>query len=300
MFCPHCGKPVPENAAFCQNCGSKLSSHGEEASGTPFQSDLSPFKGFKEKFASPLFLALTILVTCIAGAYLIFNGSLQILHIFIAIGLWFMYSAATSDNDTLLVTGIKFVSIPVKIAYVIVYVGAGLLAFSGLMIFSAFSFVGATIEEIMEDGMDAFLSALETSGIEINFSTEAVEEFISLFGSVSAVTLGLILFVAFIIVAIILIVFNLIFLGSFSKYLTAAKKSLVSCEPFEIYDKSVSVRLMVYGILTALPVISVIFDFTTTGDISIITSSLSSCLTCAICIVASVFIKKNAPENLDM
>lgn len=297
MFCPKCGKPVLENAAFCQNCGSNVSPSPEEALAMP---DVRPtYKDLKGKLASPLFLTLTVLVTCLTAAFLVFNGTLQILHVFITIGLWFMYSAATGENDTLLVTGIKFVQIPVKIAYVLMYVGAGLLVFTGLIMFAVFALIGGTVGDIMSEGVDVFLQGLESSGITLDLPAGLWETLAKDLSSLSAVALGIALLVAFAVAAVFLIVYNLIFTGSFSKYLTNAKKALVSCEPFEIYDKTVSVKLMIYGILTGLPVISTILSFVQSGNIVYITTSISTALTCAVCIVASVFIKKNAPENID-
>lgn len=67
MFCPNCGREIPENSKFCTNCGKKLAVSKEP-----------PRKEIKQK---PLLISITvflILATGVLGWLLLFNFKVEL------------------------------------------------------------------------------------------------------------------------------------------------------------------------------------------------------------------------------
>ena len=42
MFCPNCGRPVPDNASFCGKCGNKLNEESTPVGGAAYNPNPNP------------------------------------------------------------------------------------------------------------------------------------------------------------------------------------------------------------------------------------------------------------------
>ncbi|MBQ8914901.1 MAG: zinc ribbon domain-containing protein, partial [Clostridia bacterium] len=254
MNCPKCNANVPEGSAFCQNCGERVAAdNGAAAPESVFTPAAeSPVAAFARKFSSPLFLAIAIIVSAGAGASLL-SGNLDILSVLMAVGLWIVYSASRSENTGLLTSGMRVINVGIKIAYIIVNVACGIIMVCGFIVFAIFASLGGNLADAGLD-YDAVVGILTESGIKLTGDAPAVfEKLYEMFAEQSLFYLGAVFFVLFLVCGGVVLAYNIIFLGAFSKHLTRIVKALKAGEPCELCQKGVHVKLLVFGILDAIP-----------------------------------------------
>lgn len=195
MKCEHCGFEREDLFAFCPQCG-------RQVEGVEILAEQKPnfvLQALKDK----LFLAICILVTATA-ALQVLAGSGPVLQILLTIFLWLVYAKAQKNEFD--AKNLRCVSGTVYAAYVIEYVLAGAMALLGVsfaLIFGA----AATTPEIIKE----FLFSLSDSP-ELY---EMMREIIATEGILSIA--GTVFLVVFLVIAVLIVVFNIFSLGRIHK-----------------------------------------------------------------------------------
>lgn len=298
MNCPKCNANVPEGSAFCQNCGERVAAdNGAAAPESVFTPAAeSPVAAFARKFSSPLFLTIAILVSAATGASLI-AGSLNLLSALLTVGLWIAYSASRSENTVLLTSGMSVINVGMKIAYIIVNVACGIIMVCGFVVFAIFASLGGNLADAGLD-YDSVIGILTESGIELTGEAPAIfEKLYEMFAEQSLFYLGAVFFVLFLICGGVVLAFNIIFIGAFSKHLTRIVKALKAGEACELCQKGVHVKLLVYGILEAIPVAIPLLGAILSADVNRMIANLGGAACAAAAIVGYAFMVKSSKEE---
>lgn len=285
MFCPKCGQSLPDGAVFCPACGSNMSTDG--VCDTPC---VSPLDNIKKTLSNPLFLAIAVLLSVAAGTQMLF-ASFNILLILIVIGMWIAYAGATGENTSLIGNGISLASVSVKIEYILVFVGAGLIIFGGLLLFVAFSFIGNSLSELSNLTYDTLVEAAAEMGITFDagpIAAKIIDMIFHILGSFSGMVIGLFFLIVTLIASGIMILFNLLFAGRFSKFLSSTARACKDFKPVEIHKHPCAGWILAYGIYLGLETLS---TFGISGNVFSLISG--GCLS-ASCIIAFVLMRKEA------
>ncbi len=108
MFCPNCGQQIPDGSAFCYICGKELVNNRPAVNyrQSPYAQMHTVGEALKRHLTSPLFLAVTILVTVAAGISLLV--SFNVFLILTSIAMWITYVNAKSTAYPMSMSGLKF------------------------------------------------------------------------------------------------------------------------------------------------------------------------------------------------
>ena len=271
MFCPKCGKFSPDDTVFCPECGTLLkvsesdgtyNSTGANTEGVPaqpgYEAPFVPncFDIMKKVFSSGLCLALCIVVTASAAAG-IFGGSISLYPVLAAIAGWLIYTNAKSDAP-LKQGGYKLLWITAKIMYIVNWVLLGVTAAAGAIL-SAIT-IGApevfvkAINEVIANHpyeMEEWAKAIRDISEELNLGltdisgniTQAIDSHVVVMAGI-AITVAVAISIAFI------LIWNLCFVKHFVKYTKSLSDAFV-CGECSVYNKGISVRLLIIGSFTA-------------------------------------------------
>lgn len=284
MFCPKCGANLPEGSVFCPSCGFNLAGGFE----SPAEPAVSSFDKAKKFLSDPLFLAIAIVLSVAAGVNFFVSG-LNILLILIVIGVWLAYAGATGENTGLIGTGISLTSISVKIEYVLVYIAAGLIFFSGLILFVSLASIGGSLGELSAEILAAVEEAIHGAGVSLEETSEIlaiIEKAFSVLGNLSGVMIGLLFMILFTILGGIAILWNVLFTGRFSKFLSGASRAVKEGRAVEIGNRRCANWILAYGIIMSVETLS-----TFAANHNVLALVCNACIAAA-CIMASVMMKK--------
>lgn len=240
-FCTNCGQPLDPITNTCPVCSGIVPS-------APVRSGFTP--ALKKNLSSGLMLVMCIVLT----VYTVFAGlsntwvsdggfriHLELFSLLAAVALWIIYASAHSGYYSMSLGGLKFLSVLITIARVLLWIVFGLLIFVAVILFAAPSLVGA----------DAINFVDSIQGIEI------LQEMIPNF---SYTTLYILIGVVLIIFAIIIAIFNAFFFGCVSR----SVKSVIGSVETDQYRLEkfggVQAWLIVLGCLAAVAIASEIPD----------------------------------------
>ena len=273
MFCKFCGCEIAEGAAFCTGCGKELSwseNYTAQVTENPINEKfVGMFSSGKFNAATILytvFTALSFLATALTGSF-----TIPILNIFIIIALFKLKEASKNEgNLDGFVSGFKTLRVITVIQRVLYWILVGVFGVVGVLMIV----IGASLdEELMASFVEGFNSGMELTlpqGFE-ELSTlllENVHIFLIAFG------------VVFVIVAIVLLVFNLTMQTTFVKCAKQFEETAKSGE--NVITKAASAR----GWLIFTAIISIL------GLIGAIPSNIAEVLALAssICSIIALFI----------
>ncbi len=286
MFCPKCGQSLPEGSIFCPSCGFNLSQGFGYESPAP-DAAASPLNKAKKFLSDPLFITIAILLTVAAGVKLLMF-SIDIFLIPIVIGVWMVYAGNASESTRLMGSGITITSIAVKVQYIVIHVVCGLLITTGVILLVAFASMGAAAGSFTYETFEEAAAGMGITTIVEGGSSDALDAIFSLIGRFSGAVVGTFLFSVTLFVSGITILFNILFIRRFSKFITKAKRALIEEQPVELGDRRCATWLLVYGIISALGALS---SFVQSANILVLATN--GCVAAA-CILASVLMKKEA------
>ena len=273
MFCKFCGCEIAEGAAFCTGCGKELSwseNYTAQVTENPINEKfVGMFSSGKFNAATILytvFTALSFLATALTGSF-----TIPILNIFIIIALFKLKEASKNEgNLDGFVSGFKTLRVITVIQRVIYWISVGFFGLVGVLLIAGASILN---EEFAADFAKAITGSMELTlpqGFE-ELSTlllENVHIFLIAFG------------VVFVIVAIVLLVFNLTMQTTFVKCAKQFEETAKSGE--NVITKAASAR----GWLIFTAIISIL------GLIGAIPSNIAEVLALAssICSIIALFI----------
>lgn len=322
MFCSNCGKQLPDGAIFCPECGSRVemkpSPKETPASEAPVappdpivpvssvamaapSSESSPAQRIREALASPLMLAISILVS-ISTLFSLFHSLFSpntIIMILMTIGCWMAFASAKKSNSP--EGGLKLLYGSAKANYIIAWVVIGILLIAGIAMLVALPYLGAVMPELdlrivaINGGYgfsingDLYASAEISDAIEIIANTVDISSFndyLSLFREtaileaaiwqviVATISISLVISLAFI------ILFNIFFNRPLYLMIKSVRKSDAENINAISHAKTVRIWCFVLGIFAA---IFAILSFMLIPSLAV---------SAALYIVASVMIKK--------
>ena len=286
MFCPKCGQSLPEGAVFCPACGFNMAQGFDSPNpeSAPAPDVVYPLDKAKKTLTDPLFLAIAILLS-IAAVANVFYAGINILLVLIVVGVWMAYSGATGEDTGLIGKGISLTSVSVKIEYILVNVGIGLIVFCGIILFVVFANIG----DLAALSYESIEQAASDMGIYFDAEPELAELLHKLFtvmANLSGVVIGAIFFVITLICAGIALLYNILFTRRFSKFLSNASRAVKEGKIVEISNRRCANWIMAYGIITAIEALSAFSSY------SNLFALISTGCIAASCIMASIMMKK--------
>ena len=235
------------------------------------------FKKLEALAASPMFLAMTILMTCSAAARL-FSGALEVFDILFAIGMWLIFAAAKQECLAEKQTGLKMVSGTVKATYIVMWVVTGIFGVVGLLLMFIGPVLAPYVELVFQSDFFSRYSDFVYDDL-IAYLPAAGIIFLVIFGAV------------FLLCAIAIALVNVFFYGNLHKF---TKSVCVSCETghFAIQKaKVVKTWCLVLAIISAISTLTSLFDMGW--------SLLASGCSCAVGFLAYFLIGEfDAPTNI--
>lgn len=301
MFCPNCGKELPEGTAFCTGCGANIAAYSVN---TPAPAAAEPvpeaiptgpvFTGFdvlKKTFSSAIFLVMCILISVVAGCS-IADGGFDLFAVLGTIACWIIYANAKSETEPLKQGGYKFASVITRIIYVVGWVAVGLLGFFTVASAVVLSVFGTHGEEIAAqlDGVFSELPAEIVDGL-----SELVAEF-DLGGADAAGIFWAGIFIGmavlFVLGLVLLIVLNICYMRPIDKYTHSLSDGFVT-GTVNVYNKSLANKFLGFGIFFGIVSLDVIFGNLSSAPFM----AIGSAAEVAFPILAYVLIKNAKPEN---
>ncbi len=244
MFCKKCGAQVDDCFKFCSICGAELNENGNgNGNGNT---------GFAEvitkAFSSNLFLVIAILLSVEAGFSLLF-GSLPVVQLAAMIIMWFMYSAAKSDDGLTKLGGyFKGMRVITTVEWVLNWVACGILAVTSVWLIISLSTVQFGVMPI-----DKLMESAGASLVEIEYLLSTLG-----ISSSEMIDLGFILVFVTVILALAAVwiaIYNIFYV----RYLRKCAKSFEASATNGTNNleclSTVKNWLMVLGVLTAVGVL---------------------------------------------
>ncbi len=210
MICPKCNSMIPDNAMFCTVCGNQCAIH-------PQQARINYFKAQSKVIAhnslhSPLFLAMTILMTAVSLFYLIgsftvsplteritFNFNITLIFtILTSIFSWIAY-ASTDINQA--GKHLRRVAIFDTAQFIITIVAASLIGLGFLLIIAGLAIGGAVAPDFIGMFEEAFAEAFgSTAGLESieDLITAGIGIIIAIISIVCIIAIAILIWVCFI------------------------------------------------------------------------------------------------------
>ena len=257
MYCPNCGKELPEGTAFCSDCGAPQTVKAPEpetVSGT-YEAPSGPvFTGFdvlKKTFSSVLFLIMSILVSAVAVCSLA-QKELNIYAILGTIACWIIYANAKSAEAPLKQGGYKFAAVTTRIIYVVNWVLMGLLGLCAVIGGIILTAIG-NVEEIAGSFME-YLGKFSPDAVEE--IKDAVEEFsagleVADSGALFFLGVAIGMAVLLILAAVLLLIINLGYVRPIDKYTHALSDSFVT-GTVNVYNGKAAKAFLGFGIFFAI------------------------------------------------
>lgn len=279
MFCKKCGMQLPEGAAVCPGCG--------EAVGVGFERGAA---AIKKMFSQPLYLAMCIVLS-VAAVIGIKGG--DVFAVLFAVAAWLTYGNAVSKSAPLKAGSYKFTAVLLKIEYIVIWVAVVLIAAFGLVGGILLAFAGNVASYLAGGALDY------SSNLSPELSRLA-ETLLQFFLSEGAWIAGVAFILVMGAVAACAVVVNLCFVKRFSAYATRLSDAVKDGETdsVSLYDRSLSVRLMVLGILYGVCSAPALIVSLANSSASDFASNLSTACIAAALILASVIVKAQpAPSD---
>ncbi len=198
MKCKNCGFESEQEFEYCANCGTKVENQdyfpAESVSLNPAADIVLP--ALKDK----LFLALCILMTATCVLSLAASG-MPLLNILITVFLWLTYADAQKDfaNEKHL----QFISGAVYAQYIIVNVASIILIVCGVLLIAMSRFI---------DGAELAIEMLRLEGTGIS------SDLSDLFSQEVLDYLGIIISIAFTLVGVMALVFNILMMKKIHRF----------------------------------------------------------------------------------
>lgn len=266
MTCNSCGFVHPEDFSYCPNCGAPA-----PVSISPENVSAQPVNTAAEKvlkaLRDPLFLVLCILMSASCALHLI-AGGLDILTTLFTVFFWLTYAQGRKGIAD--ANHLRCISGTVYAHYILLNVSAVMLMVAGLL-------VGLAFDTIVDNTtlVNGILSSMDMpSGDAAMLS--------SLLASVSS---GAII-VIFVFVGGLLLLINLLSIRRIHRFAKSVYQSILSGGLTLEHARSAYIWLYVFGIFSGLGILD-------TLDSRNIVSILSSCISCAMPIVAAILMKKH-------
>lgn len=280
MYCKNCGASIPDSAAECPVCKAKTAPEAAAPTGN------TASQALRGMFRHPLYLAICITVS--AAAVLGMKNGSGVVPLLFAAAAWITFGQARSEGGEMKLGGLRFTAVLLKIQYVLMWVGAGVVATVGTVCGILLMFFGKY--------------AVYLAGSAIDYSADLNAELSNLLNLImntaesGAVIAGLVLMLAAGAAVAVIIVFN----NCFIKHFLAYSERLFSAASGEAYsgslfDGKIAIRMRVYGILLAVSSCSVITGIKTVSDSFAFVASLG---VAAVYIIASVLIKEFEKKNI--
>lgn len=249
MLCPYCGTDISEGAPVCPACGAVLA---ENAAPAPSVPQFTGFDVLKKTFSSPLFLAVSIILSVIAVLD-IAAGSLNLFAILGTIACWMIFANASSSYEPLKQSGYKFASVITRIIYVIYWVAAGIIAVSGALVSAVILLSDSFVPKFLETFREQFPREFSTFMNEINVLAEKIPVKISPDELLDTVVkyLGIGIAAAAGLAVIILIIYNLLMIRPLDKYTHSLSDGFFSGN-VTVYNKTLARRFLIFGIIAAV------------------------------------------------
>lgn len=294
MFCPNCGKQIPENSFFCPFCGANL--HSGNAVEPPVnledQSPVSFASVLRKALCSAKFLVMCILVSVAAVLSFVpttmvdemgFSASanFDLFAILSTIAMWITYANAKNADAVMSVGGLKFNAIIANIVFVMNWVAAGIITVCGILL---------CVMGPMFSGLFADEAMMEEFYLQITpvFEEYGLSEFLTMFTgdviSIFMIGMG----IAFALIGIVMILLNVFYYGKVKKFANNLHISYITNRVTDLRFVTISNWFMVMGIFSIIGSLS---SFAVNPAVAIASVSGSVAL-----IVASTWVKQLSEE----
>lgn len=294
MFCPNCGKQIPENSFFCPFCGANL--HNGNAVEPPVnledQSPVSFASVLRKALCSTKFLVMCILVSVAAVLSFVpttmvdemgFSASanFDLFAILSTIAMWITYANAKNADAVMSVGGLKFNAIIANIVFVMNWVAAGIITVCGILLCVMGPMFSALFadEAMMEEFYLQITPVFEEYGLS-EFLTMFTGDVISIF----MIGMG----IAFALIGIVIILLNVFYYGKVKKFANNLHISYITNRVTDLRFVTISNWFMVMGIFSIIGSLS---SFAVNPAVAIASVSGSVAL-----IVASTWVKQLSEE----
>ncbi len=243
MKCQKCSFEIQEGMGFCSKCGTPVTYTPQPEQ--PIQSEPSAniFNPFAERMMSAvqdkLFLAICILMTVSCGCSILSGSLPDILHILFTIFLWLAF--ASGRKGILPTNHLRCVSGTVYANYVISNVVSGIFIVCGIILSVSFGTIAKLGEGYLYELMDEF-------GFNLNLSVDIAQ--------IGIAAIGLIFGFAFIFVAALILIFNLLGMKKIHRFVKSAYQSVDSPAPYFANPVSAKNWLMFFGVCSAVASLS--------------------------------------------
>ncbi len=267
MFCPNCGQQIPEGSIFCPACGANLQYQSPEAPPVNLEEQNTP--GFasilRQALASSKFLAMCIIVTIAAllacapvtttdlttGA-VSSSSNFDLFGILSTIAMWITYAKAKSSDTIMSVGGLKFSSGIAKATWIVNWIVIVVFFVCGVIFIAAGPMIGSFLEDpsFIEEFNVQFQAQIGSIGAEDlteMLSADMVGIFVTVFS------------VVFIVAAIIMLVFNILYYGKVCKFARNLHVSYITNKVTDLRFSTISKWFMVLGILDIICSVSSLF-----------------------------------------
>lgn len=265
MKCQFCGFENEEAFSFCPNCGAATQPSTSEVC-APAQPVNTAAETILQALKHPLFFVLCILVSASCALTLIQSGP-DVLSILFTIFLWLTY--AKSRKDIADASHLRCVSGTLYAQYIIVNVCAILLIVVGAILGLGLFALGSDLSFVNE-----MLSELDLGA-----------DVLALFGQLSTAVLGTVIFIAFVIAGVLMLVVNLFSTRYIHRFAKSVYQSIASGALTLKHAKAAHGWLWAFGVISGIGALGNLGS----GDLVLILSSGASC---AAPIIAAILIKK--------
>lgn len=256
MFCPNCGKQIPENSFFCPFCGANL--QNGNASEPPVnledQSPLSFASVLRKALSSTKFLVMCILVTVAAVLSCVpttmvdemgfsANANFDLFAILSTIAMWITYANAKNADTVMSAGGLKFNAGIAQAVFILNWVAAGIIFVCGIVLCAIGPMLSAlfTDEAMMEDFYLQITPVFEEYGFG---------DLLAMFTGdvISMLMIGI--GVAFILMGIVMILLNVFYYGKVKKFANNLHIAYITNRVTDLRFTTISNWFMVMGIFS--------------------------------------------------
>lgn len=287
---------IPEQPAATEtpkpdtnNCTAQVQSAQSNSHVSQTMASNSNFSNAQKILSDPLHVIIAILLS-VASVIRFFTLGFDIFLVLITIGSWITYVGAVSKKTEVIGTGINLASVSVKIQYVLVYIFAGLIALIGGGIWAILHSFEEVFQEVVYHSREVLVHIVSDFELPSEINREVfigIDRFCHFLGNSNRFQIGLIVFIVFIIIALLITLFNLLFTHQFASFLSKASRACKEHKPVVINDHRCANWVLAFGILSGVGLISYVPEVN--GVLSIIHNG---CIV-IICILASILMKKD-------